>query len=217
MKSIQYPIEPPAQLPKPKLSNKKSPDSYGLWMTHDPAIFRDPVSKNYYIYSTNAQCKRSKDLLNWENLGKIVEKPPQESIAWTKSVAIWAPDIVKVGNEYRLYCSNSSWGVRQSCIFLAVSDSPEGPFIPRGCVLQTTDEMPVNAIDANIIEDAKTDEQYLLYGSFWGGCHILLLDKETGFAAQEGIGTCVARRPSWTERRCRLRCPAWAPGSRWGS
>ena len=38
MKSIQYPIEPPAQLPKPKLSNKKSPDSYGLWMTHDPAI-----------------------------------------------------------------------------------------------------------------------------------------------------------------------------------
>ena len=88
MKSIQYPIEPPAQLPKPKLSNKKSPDSYGLWMTHDPAIFRDPVSKNYYIYSTNAQCKRSKDLLNWENLGKIVEKPPQESIAWTKSVAI---------------------------------------------------------------------------------------------------------------------------------
>ena len=86
MKSIQYPIEPPAQLPKPKLSNKKSPDSYGLWMTHDPAIFRDPVSKNYYIYSTNAQCKRSKDLLNWENLGKIVEKPPQESIAWTKSV-----------------------------------------------------------------------------------------------------------------------------------
>ncbi len=199
MKSIQYPVEPPAQLPKPKLSNKKSPDSYGLWMTHDPAIFRDPVSKNYYIYSTNAQCKRSKDLLNWENLGKIVEKPPQESIAWTKSVAIWAPDIVKVGNEYRLYCSNSSWGVRQSCIFLAVSDSPEGPFIPRGCVLQTTDEMPVNAIDANIIEDAKTGEQYLLYGSFWGGCHILLLDKETGFAAQEGIGTCVARRPSWTD------------------
>ncbi len=59
--------------------------------------------------------------------------------------------------------------------------------------------MPVNAIDANIIEDAKTGEQYLLYGSFWGGCHILLLDKETGVAAQEGIGTCVARRPSWTD------------------
>ena len=38
---------------------------------------------------------------------------------------IWAPDIVKVGKEYRLYCSNSSWGVRQSCIFLAVADRPE--------------------------------------------------------------------------------------------
>lgn len=39
------------------------------------------------------------------------------------------PDIIKVGSEYRLYCSNSSWGVRRSCIFLAVSDTPEGPYM----------------------------------------------------------------------------------------
>ncbi|MCM1386849.1 MAG: arabinan endo-1,5-alpha-L-arabinosidase [Bacillus sp. (in: Bacteria)] len=198
MTQIHYPQKPPVEPPKPEHLTKDR-DLPGLWMTHDPAIYHDPVSHNYYIYSTGAICKRSKDLLHWESLGKVVSDPPEESVNWTKSHDIWAPDIVKVGAEYRLYCSNSSWGVRQSCIFLAVSDTPEGPFIPRGCVLKTSDALPVNAIDANIIEDADSGKQYLLYGSFWGGCHILLLDKATGLAAEDGIGTCVARRPSWTD------------------
>ena len=198
MTQIHYPQKPPIEPPKPEHLTQNR-DLPGLWMTHDPAIYHDPISQNYYIYSTGAICKRSKDLLNWESLGKVVNDPPEESVNWTKSNDIWAPDIVKVGNEYRLYCSNSSWGVRQSCIFLAVSDTPEGPFTPRGCVLKTSDALPVNAIDANIIEDAASGRQYLLYGSFWGGCHILLLDKETGLAAEDGIGTCVARRPAWTD------------------
>lgn len=198
MTQIQYPQKPPIEPPKPEHLTQNR-DLPGLWMTHDPAIYHDPINHNYYIYSTGAICKRSKDLLHWESLGKVVNDPPEESVNWTKSHDIWAPDIVKVGNEYRLYCSNSSWGVRQSCIFLAVSDTPEGAFIPRGCVLKTSDALPVNAIDANIIEDAASGRQYLLYGSFWGGCHILLLDKETGLAAEDGIGTCVARRPVWTD------------------
>lgn len=198
MPDIIYPSKPPVEPPKPKrLTQDRSLP--GLWMTHDPAIFRDPVSRNYYIYSTGALCRRSRDLLHWENLGKVVSTPPEESVFWTKSNDIWAPDIIKVGSEYRLYCSNSSWGVRRSCIFLAVSDTPEGPFVPKGCVLKTNDDLPVNGIDANIIEDARTGEQYLLYGSFWGGCHILLLNKETGLAAEDGIGTCLAKRPTWTD------------------
>ena len=68
-------------------------------MTHDPAIFRDPVSKNYYVYSTGAICKRSKDLLHWESLGKVVDMPPKESVDWTNSDDIWAPDIIKTGAE----------------------------------------------------------------------------------------------------------------------
>lgn len=198
MTHIVYPAKPPAEPPKPQRLTQDR-DLLGLWMTHDPAIFRDPGSGNYYIYSTGALCRRSTDLLHWENLGKVVSDPPKESINWTKSHDIWAPDIVKAGAEYRLYCSNSSWGVRQSCIFLAVSDRPEGPFLPKGCVLKTNDALPVNGIDANIIEDARTGEQYLLYGSFWGGCHILLLDKATGLAAEDGIGTCLAKRPAWTD------------------
>ena len=81
-------------------------------MIHDPAIFYDEVSGNYYTYSTGAICQKSKDLVHWQEIGKVVERPPQESVEWTGSEDIWAPDIVKVGKEYRLYCSNSSWGVR---------------------------------------------------------------------------------------------------------
>lgn len=199
MENIKYPVAPPLQPEKESLKEgmDRLDPALGLWMTHDPAIFQDPDNGYYYIYCTGAVCQRSRDLIHWEMVGKICDAPPQESTDWVGTTDIWAPDIVKVGAEYRLYCSNSSWGVRQSCIFLAVSDSPEGPFVPRGCVLKTTDEMPVNAIDANIITDEKTGEQYMVYGSFWGGCHVIRLDKKTGLAAEDGIGTCLARRPEW--------------------
>ena len=194
-----YPDAPPDDVPKPVFKKGKDrPDNNtGLWHIHDPAIFKDDITGRYYIYCTGAGCHRSDDLINWERIGKVVASPPEEASLWTGSKDIWAPDIVKINGEYRLYCSNSTWGVRQSCIFLAVSDNPEGPFIPRGCVLKTTGKMPVNAIDANIVTDHKTDNMYMLYGSFWGGCHMLLLDKKTGLAAEKGIGTCVARRPEW--------------------
>lgn len=199
MSIITYPTMPPHLPPKPTSRARDLCSANGTWFTHDPAIFRDAESGRYYLYSTGAFCQRSEDLIHWEYVGKSVERPPEESVQWTGSEDIWAPDIVKTGNEYRLYCSNSSWGVRQSCIFLAVSSSPEGPFIPRGCVLKTTDEMPVNAIDANIIEDADTHDMYMLYGSFWGGCHMIRLDSQTGLAAESGIGVCVARRPAYTD------------------
>ena len=199
--NIRYPKEPPKEPPKSilkELEGKITMDSpIGLWLTHDPAIYQDEVSGNYYIYGTGAVCQRSKDLIHWEKVGKVVEKPPKEASDWTGGKDIWAPDIVKVGDEYRLYCSNSTFGVQQSCIFLAVADSPEGPFRPRGIVLKTSDRLSVNAIDANIITDVENGDMYMVYGSFWGGCHVLRLDKETGLAAEEGIGTCLARRPAW--------------------
>lgn len=196
---LKYPSEPPKEPPKSELKEKQDrlDPSLGLWHTHDPAIYQDEASGYYYIYCTGAICQRSKDLLHWEMVGKVVDKPPVESSEWVGGTDIWAPDIVKVGNEYRLYCSNSTWGVQQSCIFLAVADNAEGPFIPRGCVLKTSDALPVNGIDANIITDVRTGDMYMVYGSFWGGCYVLSLDKETGLAAEEGVGTCLACRPSW--------------------
>lgn len=201
-----YPPEPPRPIPKPefkrgqKKEERPKPPKESLWGFHDPAIYKDPVTHMYYIYCTGGVCSRSADLISWERIGKVVSEPPKESSDWVGSKDIWAPDIVKVGKEYRLYCSNSTWGVRQSCIFLAAADNPEGPFLPRGCVIKTAEPTsPCNAIDANIISDEETGDMYLLYGSFWDGCHMIRLDKKTGLAAEDGFGICVARRPGFMD------------------
>ena len=199
MSDFIYPKEPLHPAAKPVWGQKEP--AHSTWFTHDPAIYHDPVSKDYFLYCTDAKCMRSHDMIVWETLGKAVEKPPKEAIDWTGSDAIWAPDIVKVGDEYRLYCSNSSFGSQRSCIFLAVSDKADGPFIPKGVVFRSDESMSVNAIDANIIEDVRNGKQYMVYGSFWGGCHIIELNKETGFARDTSgqPGICLARRPLWTD------------------
>ncbi len=201
---FNFPNEPLHPAPKPHFLphiEKQQAPAHSVWLTHDPAIYHDPVTSDYFLYCTDAKCMRSHDMITWETLERAVASPPQEAIDWTGSDAIWAPDIVKVGDEYRLYCSNSSFGSQKSCIFLAVSDKAEGPFIPRDIVFKSEPGMPVNAIDANIIEDHKTGTQYMVYGSFWDGCHILELDKETGLAkhGNQEPGICIARRPLWAD------------------
>lgn len=200
--TIAFPAPPPSQPPKPVYAadaQPPMPDPFSLWGSHDPALFRDPATGLYYTYCTGAIARRSVDLITWETIGKVVEHPPKESSDWVGDTGIWAPDIIKVGGEYRLYCSNSTWGVRQSAIFLAVSDNAEGPFEPRGIVLKTSHDSLVNAIDANLIVEEESGDHYMAYGSFWGGMHIIKLDKDTGLAAEEGIGTCIARRPKWAD------------------
>ncbi|MCR5691439.1 MAG: arabinan endo-1,5-alpha-L-arabinosidase [Eubacterium sp.] len=194
---IKYPVAPPEQPPRDIFSGKFDQKDLGLWLTHDPAIFQDPDTDEYFIYGTDAICQRSKDLIHWDRVGKVVEEPTAESQEWVGTKNIWAPDMVKVGDEYRLYCSNSSFGSQTSCIFTAVSKKPEGPFEPKDCVVKTNEKAPLNAIDANIIRDEKNGKMYMVYGSFWGGIYILELDEKTGLAAEEGFGKCIATRPAW--------------------
>lgn len=202
-----YPHKPPIAAPKPAPVQKdphKPPvweplPVNSLWFTHDPAIFHDKQTGNYYVYSTDGYCRRSKDMLQWKNIGKVLENIDPQAQEWTGTSNIWAPDIIYENGEYRLYCSNSSWGSQKSCIFLAVSQNAEGPFTPKGIVFKSDSSVIVNAIDANIVKDHNTGEHYLVYGSFYDGCYILKLDKETGFAAEEGTGTCICHRPLWTD------------------
>lgn len=193
-----YPKEPKRPVPRPteeEIRTRSPLPEDSLWFTHDPAVYHDRATGKYYIYATDALGLESDDLINWKRNGKIVPAPSADAKEWTGSDGIWAPDIVKVGDEYRLYCSNSRFGVQVSSIFMATSDKASGPFTPQKSVFKSDTSMPVNAIDANIIEDVKTGRQYMAYGSFWGGVHIIELDKETGYAKEEGLGKCLARRP----------------------
>ncbi|MBR3305281.1 MAG: arabinan endo-1,5-alpha-L-arabinosidase [Christensenellaceae bacterium] len=200
-----YPNRPPAEPPMPE---KPEPGKTGLWGAHDPAVFRDPEGGKYFMYCTGGNIFRSDDMVSWEYIGKIIEKVPEEVFRWTGSDGLWAPDIIKVGDEYRMYCSNSTFGSQRSAIYLAVSDRPEGPFEYRGMVVRTNGNSPVNAIDANPIKDAHSDDVYMAFGSFWGGIRLMKLDCEgladdrslckDGRTPLSAMGPLIACRPDWT-------------------
>lgn len=201
----QQPPRPRPRFERPDMTKR------GLWGAHDPAIYRDPVSGDYFAYCTHQNVYRSPDMVDWKWIGGIINETPEEVFAWTNSHGLWAPDIIKVGDEYRMYCSTSSFGVQLSCIYLAVSDKPEGPYEYRGIVVKTNKNSAVNAIDANLVVDEKTGEQYMAFGSFWGGIRLMKLDPETGLAAdksecedgrstEEAMGPCICCRPLWCDR-----------------
>lgn len=73
-KDVFYPAEPPKQPPRNIFEHMpdRCSDEMGLWLTHDPAIYQDDVTGDYYIYGTDAIAMKSPDLIHWKNLGKVV-------------------------------------------------------------------------------------------------------------------------------------------------
>lgn len=201
---LKYPKEPPkvhlyqGGLRETLMLEEKEWKTFNC---HDPHIFKDEQTGCYYVYSTDLgkpgiHIRKSPDLIHWDYLGTGFEKGvPEEANKWSQAQGLWAPDIIKVGDEYRIYYSASTFGSQQSCIGLAVAKHPEGPFEHKGLVIKTTNEAPVNAIDANLVVDHKTGEQYMVYGSFWGGIRIIKLDSTTGLTAEDGFGIPLATRP----------------------
>ncbi|MDR1644092.1 MAG: arabinan endo-1,5-alpha-L-arabinosidase [Clostridiales bacterium] len=174
---------------------------------HDPSIFID--NGMYYVFSTDAgpghslgvQIRRSHDLVSWEHIGVAFQDFSSdclEAIEYSRlnpdrMQGLWAPDIMKVGDEYRLYFAASTLGSSRSCICLATSRNAGGPYDYKGIVLKSdssensTAESPEskfpNAIDPSFAtgEDGKL---YMAYGSFFGGIFIAEVDRETGFLAE---------------------------------
>ncbi len=112
----------------------------------DPAVMHDPVSGNYYVYSTDGATSgtrfgifRSADLVTWERLNGAMPSTGQWGNDW-----FWAPECYyneKTGWYFLFYAarirSNTDlceqhFGFRsfdEACkVGVAVSRSPEGPF-----------------------------------------------------------------------------------------
>jgi len=155
----------------------------------------------------NVQIRCSKDLVNWEFIGWALPEIPQEAVEWVKSFNpgmhgaasnVWAPYMVDAGDgTYRLYYCVSAFGRKTSYIGLATAKSPEGPWRHRGCVVKTSPESPMNAIDPSIITDSN-GKQWMHYGSYFGGIYCVELNPATGLPAAEGDhGHLVARRANY--------------------
>ncbi|MDR2804161.1 MAG: arabinan endo-1,5-alpha-L-arabinosidase [Dysgonamonadaceae bacterium] len=206
------------------LSSMEHYKEWGAYNVHDPACKK--IGDYYYVYSTDAifaenkkealekgvplgyiQVRRSKDLVNWEFVGWAFPNIPEEAVSWVRNqtngrgaVNIWAPYIMPYQTIYRLYFCVSAFGKQASYIGLAESASPEGPWVQKGCVVKTSNESLMNAIDPSIVEDPRTGRWWMHYGSFFGGLYCVELNPETGLPVRENDqGRLIARRANYTK------------------
>ena len=78
---------------------------------------------DYHVFS-------SENLTDWTDHGVIVS---QEKVPWGKpdGYSMWAPDCVEKDGKYYFYFPNGPKSGRGFAVGVAVSDSPEGPFVPE--------------------------------------------------------------------------------------
>src|SRR5688572_11396027 len=129
------------------------------------------------------QIRRSKDLVEWEFLGFAFDALPKQGADYIKANnttpfnSLWAPYVLKVGSEFRLYYSLSSPKPRVSVIGIATATNPRGPWTEKGLVVTSKDDNTVqtNAIDPSVIITSAGDH-WMYYGSAWDGIYILKLN-----------------------------------------
>lgn len=183
---------------------------WGPYNVHDPSIKK--FGDYYYAYSTDVgygidvrpgiQIRKSKDLVEWQFVGWVFSSLPAKGSQFIQSKggtpynSLWAPYILKVGSEYRLYYSLSSSTPKLSVIGLATSSSPEGPWTEKDIVVVSLNDnnTQTNAIDPTVVT-TSSGEQYMYYGSAWDGIYVLKLNASTGLAQTSGDkGTRIANR-----------------------
>jgi arabinan endo-1,5-alpha-L-arabinosidase len=151
---------------------------------HDPSMVRAPDG-TYLLYSTgdNIQIRTSKDRVAFTRAGSVWP----DGAPWTEPftnpadrAALWAPDISYHNGKFYLYYSASSFGSRNSAIFLATSTTGlSGSWTDLGKVWQTKRDSDYNAIDPNLIVD-ESGAWWMSFGSFWGGLKMIRIDPATG-------------------------------------
>lgn len=115
---------------------------------HDPSVYRDPISGNYFTLGSHVTAATSTDLIGWDwtansSAGytsdnhlftKRVYEEFAEPYAFTvpegeKGETAWAPSIIynTAMKKYCMYISITN-GSKKCCIAMATSDKPEGPY-----------------------------------------------------------------------------------------
>lgn len=163
---------------------------------HDPLIL--PLPDGYLGLSTDlgmpgVTARTSADLSAWSAPFPLLPETPPSVLHLVGTKYFWAPELVRRGDVWRLYCCASRPGLTQSVIGLAESADPKGPFTYRGDVIasqHSPDHNHANAIDPCVIAD-RDGRDWLIYGSFFGGIRILPL-REDGFRAAFDEGKLIA-------------------------
>lgn len=148
---------------------------------HDPSMVK--VNGTYFLYSTGngIDIRTSTDRTAFRRVGAVWPNGASWAFPFTGgSNNLWAPDVSFHNGLFYLYYAASTFGSRNSAIFLATSTTGlPGSFTNQGIVVQTTNSSDHNAIDPNLVVDAG-GAWWLTYGSFWTGIKMVPINPSTG-------------------------------------
>lgn len=122
----------------------------------DPFILR--VDDTYYAYSTNSNSRNvpvatSTDLVKWTPGRDALPALPR----WVdiSNANVWAPEVLRVDDQYLLYYTARDKASNRQCIGLAISDAPQGPFRDRSDTPFICQADEGGSIDASPFRDAN--------------------------------------------------------------
>jgi arabinan endo-1,5-alpha-L-arabinosidase len=154
----------------------------GDTLVHDPTIVRS-AGGTYILVATgnNLPIKTSTNRISFRNAGVVWPGGAPWTTPFTGgSRNLWAPDISLHNGQYYLYYSASTFGSRNSAVFLATSPTGlSGSWTHQGMIISTTTASNFNAIDPNLFVDAD-NQWWLTLGSFWSGIKLIRIDPATG-------------------------------------
>jgi arabinan endo-1,5-alpha-L-arabinosidase len=151
---------------------------------HDPSGIAQDSSNNYYIFATGQgiDIHYSSNLSVWSNGGHVWNN---NYPSWWRALqptgygTVWAPDVLKYGNGFRLYYAISTFGSEVSCIGLATSSRLASGWSDQGQVICSKNGDGYNTIDPHVLIDTS-GKHWMVFGSFWTGIKLVELNPSTG-------------------------------------
>lgn len=149
----------------------------------DPTVVRDPDTGTFYSFSTDRVLLSSDDGCIWSVYAQgdnVINMPTWgEEVQPGKSVNLWAPDVVKLGDTWYYFYSLSGWG--SPCgIGYGTSDNIAGPYVDQGRLFSCDDIGIYNCIDPQVVVDDVTGDIWCVVGSFQGEYMVQLNQEDDG-------------------------------------
>lgn len=155
---------------------------------HDPSTVVQCDGK-YYVFGTGRGIPilESNNGFDWQRGGNVFDRIPDSVKSYVpknNGSGVWAPDVIKLNDQYYLYYAVSFWGSFVSAIGLVTSptldtNNPAYKWTDRGMIVHSSEGENLNAIDPGVCL-APDGTLWICYGSYHGNIELVQLDPKTG-------------------------------------